>query len=129
MKIIIETIPHDQQRYPTVGDWYYEEDGTLRVKVSELGNPVWNTLVYLHELVEVELCKHAAVSQHDVDNFDMKFEEDRKAGLHSPEDEPGDDIAAPYRKQHCFATAVERMMAAEMNVAWNDYAAKVESLP
>ena len=128
MKIIIETIPHDQQRYPTVGDWYYEGE-TLHIKVSELGNERMVQLVAVHELVEVILCQHAGVSQESVDEFDTKFELDRKAGLHTPEDEPGDDLAAPYRKQHCFATAVERMMGAEMDVPWNDYAAKVESMP
>lgn len=128
MKIMIETIPHDQQRYQTVGDWYYEDE-VLHIKVSDLGSEKYAELVALHELVEVVLCKHAGVSQQDVDKFDMEYEKERLEGKHSPADEPGDDLAAPYRKQHCFATAVERMLAAELDVPWNDYAAKVESMP
>lgn len=128
MKIIIETIPHESQRYSTCGDWFYDGD-TLHIKVSELGSRRMAQLVAIHELVEVILCENAGVSQGDVDAFDLQFEKDRLEGKHSPADEPGDDLAAPYRRQHCFATAVERMMAGEMDVAWNDYAAKVESMP
>lgn len=132
MKIMIETIPHEEQRYQTVGDWYYEHDvenDVLRIRVSELGSQKMEQLVAVHELIEVILCQSAGVSQQSVDEFDTKYELDRKEGAHSEIDEPGDDLQAPYRKQHCFATAVERMMAAEMDVPWNDYAAKVESMP
>ena len=39
MKIVIETIPHAQQRYPTCGDWYTDDSG-LHIKVSEeMGDP------------------------------------------------------------------------------------------
>lgn len=146
MKIIIETIAHETQRYPTVGDWYYEGE-TLHVKVSDLGNERMNQLVAVHELIEVLLCQHAGISQAAVDEFDIAFEKNREdrmfeasksvsePGVTCAEEqmisieEPGDDISAPYRKQHCFATAVERMMAAEMDVPWNDYASKIESMP
>ena len=35
MKIIIETISSRNQRYPTPGDWLYDDDGTLRIKISD----------------------------------------------------------------------------------------------
>lgn len=126
MKIIIETIPHEQQRYPTPGDWFYEPDGTLRIKVSNLENDRYVQLITIHELVEVLLCKQAGVTQESIDKFDMDYEKNRKQGDKS---EPGDDQKAPYARQHCLATSVERMMAAEMGVAWNDYADAVEALP
>ena len=44
-KIIIESVPHDSHRYETVGDWYREEDGTLRIKVSDMGNEDYEILV------------------------------------------------------------------------------------
>jgi hypothetical protein len=37
--------------------------------------------------------------------------------------EPGDDIHAPYYKQHQLATSVERMLTAELEVDWNAYEA------
>ena len=35
MKINIETIPHGDQRYPTVGDYWDDSDGVVQVRVSE----------------------------------------------------------------------------------------------
>ena len=47
----------------------------------------------------------------------------------SDDDEPGDDPTAPYHREHCFATAVERMLIAALGVSWADYDQAVESLP
>lgn len=126
MKIIIETIPHQQQRYTTVGDWHYEVDGTLHIKVSELSDKRREQLVAIHELVEVVLCEHAGVTQAIVDEFDKQFEQNRLPGN---EDEPGDDPRAPYGPQHCIATGVERTLAACLEVNWKDYESELEALP
>lgn len=124
MKIIIETIPHKDQRYETVGDWFWE-DGDLRIRVSELGNWKYEACVAVHELVEVLLCKSDGVQQQDVDAFDMQYEKDRQEG---DESEPGDDNLAPYRKQHCVATGVERVLAAELGLSWKEYDAAINAL-
>ena len=124
MKIRIDSIPHGRQRYPTVGDWFYRGD-TLVVRVSKMSDPRYEQLVALHELVEVLLCKKRGITQKSVDAFDKAFEKARKPGN---VDEPGDDPKAPYRKEHFFATNVERLMAAELGVDWNKYAVEVESL-
>src|ERR1700690_4373509 len=113
MKIVIETISHKQQRYPTIGDWFYDADGNLQIKVSSLGNWREEALIGVHELVEVLLCKYQGVSQEVVDTFDIEFEKQRVEGNL---DEPGDAPEAPYRRQHCLATAVERLLAAELDV-------------
>lgn len=126
MKIIIETIPHETQRYTTVGDWFYGPDGTLHIKVSALSDPRYEQLIAIHELCEVLLCANDGVTQEAVDQFDFNFEKD------VPEDEktePGDSPQAPYQRQHCFATAVERMMAAEMRVQWTHYEEELCALP
>lgn len=125
MKIIIETIPHRKQRYPTVGDWFYDKKGTLHIKVSDMRYWKFEALVAIHELAEVLACKAAGVSQRSVDKFDMKYEKDRAGG---DESEPGDDRNAPYRRQHCFATGIERLLAAELGISWNDYADVVDNL-
>lgn len=126
MKIIIETIPHETHRYTTVGDWFYDPDGTLRIKVSDLQDWKREALVAVHELVEVLLCKAQGVSQQDVDKFDLDFEQAR---LEGNEAEPGDDPNAPYKKQHCLATSVERLLAAEMGVDWKTYEEQLCALP
>lgn len=125
MKIIIESIPHDKQRYSTVGDWY-EEEGVIHIKISELHNWRNIALVAVHELVELLCCKHDGVSQQVVDDFDIEYEAKRKEG---DESEPGDDPASPYMRQHCIATAVERLLAAELDVSWKEYEAELYKLP
>ena len=125
MKITIETIPNDQQRYPTVGDWFFDLKGDLVIKVSQMGDWRYEALVAVHELVEVLLCKHQGVSQEAVDKFDMSFEKNRGDQCL---DEPGDHPEAPYVKQHCIATAVERLLAAELGVMWKEYDNTIQSL-
>ncbi|HZZ98730.1 MAG TPA: hypothetical protein VFG51_02235 [Candidatus Saccharimonadia bacterium] len=168
MRIVIETIKHENQRYPTVGDWLYDytyfcntcsqslitphiEDvkcvrcktsmclinTTLSIRVSELGDWRREALVAVHELVEVLLCKHDGVEQASIDKFDIAFEEKRAADLDTanPDEqklllmlEPGDDPGAPYRKQHSFASGIERLLAAALDVEWMPYVEQVENL-
>jgi len=139
MNVTIEIIPHEQQRYPTAGDWVFDSDGNLRIRVSKLSDWRKEMLVALHELVEVLKCKHDGVTQESVDAFDIEYEKRREEALNSemPEadkalvaiDEPGDQPNAPYAKQHCLATGVERLMAAALDVNWHEYELEIEALP
>lgn len=124
MKIVIKTIPHQDQRYDTVGDWTIEEDG-FTIRISDLGNIYEEVCVAVHELCEMMLCFKREISQYDVDKFDIEFESNRKPGDFS---EPGDDPTAPYYKEHCFATTIEQMLAAEFRINWSVYEAKINSL-
>ena len=125
LKISIETIPHDQHRYTTVGDWYVK-DGVLQIKVSELGDWKKEALVAIHELVEVLLCKNDGVTEAAVDRFDKEFEANRHP---ENEDEPGDEPEAPYVKQHCIATGIERILAAYLGENWKTYEQVLSDLP
>lgn len=126
MRILIETIPHDQQAYTTCGDWRQDADGTIRIRVSELGNWRREALVAVHELVEVLICKHNGVTTEMVDKFDKDFEAHRHP---DNVDEPGDDPKAPYMREHCIATGIERILAAELCVSWKEYEQEINSLP
>ena len=125
------------QRYTTTGDWR-EIDGQITVTVSEMGNKDYEFCIGIHETIEAKLCMAAGVEEHNVTEFDMRYEAARggpgwedveqgvMAGCGCPvtgTSEPGDDIHAPYYKQHQLATSVERMVAAELGVSWNDYEA------
>lgn len=134
MKIDIATIPHSQQRYETVGDWYWKgkPEGncfwnhcTLVIRVSKMKDWRHEVCVAIHELVEVVICKWTGITQKEVDTFDMAFEKNRKPGNF---DEPGDDNRAPYRIAHCIATGVERTVAAMLGVFWKLYEKEIESL-
>jgi hypothetical protein len=40
LHIVIDTIQHSQQRYPTVGDWQVDKAGNLHITVSRMsGGP------------------------------------------------------------------------------------------
>ena len=126
MKILIETIPHSSQRYPTCGDWKRNLDGVLVIRVSQEIGDKYALLVAVHELIEVALCEDRGITCEQVDTFDKSFELHRKPGDDS---EPGDDSAAPYRHEHFFATSIERLLAAELNVDWGEYERKLNELP
>ncbi len=116
-------IPHNEQRYETAGDWQAQKDGSCHITVSRLPDPRYEILVAIHELIEATLCAQRGIKQSDVDTFDQLFEHERGnlGALHGPDDEPGDDPRAPYRRQHRIATAIEMLLATEMGVDWADY--------
>ena len=127
MKIILEVIPHNDQRYETVGDWFLDEQGNLVIRASkELGDGA--KLVLVHELIEVLMCMADGIPQSWVDDFDIQFENWRKQGKVGPNDEPGDHHLAPYKRQHGFASSVERMLGAYLGVNWQAYANLCETL-
>jgi len=126
MKIIIQTIPHASQPYPTVGDWRRDADGNLIINVSEEIGDKHALLVGIHELIEVALCEERGITCEAVDAFDEAYERTRPAG---DESEPGDSPDAPYQKEHFFATNIERLMCAEMGIDWAAYESEINKLP
>ena len=173
MKFYIETIDHNEQAYPTVGNWYngklWGEDGgevsvwsrhqapfdtekdTLIIRVSNVGDWRMEALVGIHELVEAILCIDKDITQKSVDEFDIAFEKARKEadleGVYAADGsrddahnfyfvgeilemdaEPGDHPVAPYHIQHGYATAVERMLCAAMNIPWATYESRLKEL-
>jgi hypothetical protein len=125
MKIVIEIIPHTEQRYETAGDWWYDEAGDLQIRVSDLHSWRMEALIGIHEAIEAVLCKSAGISGEDVDRFDKQYEAARQDGDDS---EPGDAPDAPYYHEHQIATGVERILATELGVAWTGYEDVVNAL-
>jgi hypothetical protein len=114
LEIHIRTIPHKVQRYDTIGDWIEEEDGSLYIRVSDLGDWRCELGIALHELVEAALCRGAGITGKQVDEFDFR----------SDSEEPGDESDAPYKGQHSLASGIERMVIALLGVDWKDYEEK-----
>lgn len=93
LNLMIRTIPHGQQRYPTVGDWQTPiataragdsfvhrrvfRDGIM---VSDLGNRDYELLVAVHEMVEMHLCQRAGITDEMVTEFDRAYEAGRESG-------------------------------------------------
>lgn len=113
-RIIIEAIPADKQRYPTDGDWYFDKsNGDLHIRITgaDILDEDQAFLWALHEMVEVKLCHKHGITQGAVDAFDIQFEKDRGPRGLDDDVEPGDDPAAPYRREHRAAMLIEHMMA------------------
>lgn len=123
--ITIENIPHDEQRYPTVGDWQILPNGDVKITVSTMDDWRHMLLVAVHELVEAALCHHRGIEQDVIDQFDMQYETGRDYG---DETEPGSSPSSPYRAEHTFAENVERLLAGELDVQWEDYEQRINSL-
>ena len=122
----IKTIPHDQHRYTTAGDYWDEGDKEV-FRVSDMGDWRYEFLVAFHELIEKTLLRIKGVDLADVDAFDIQYEIDH-AG-HDIDNEPGNDPQAPYYREHQCATGLERTMAALMGVDWQAYERALEALP
>lgn len=123
LRIEIKTIPHKKQRYETCGDYWENEKGDIHIRVSEMRNPRYEFLVALHEMVEQFLTRERGIKEADITEFDINFEKQREMGIHKAEDEPGDDVEAPYRREHFVATNIERILANELGIDWKSYCA------
>lgn len=126
MRIIIETVPHNEQRYNTCGDWQWSDDKQiLTIKVSEMknegktGHGYMEAVIGIHELVEALACQHAGITEKMVDDFDKS---DKYARECENEDiETGDHPKAPYKQQHTLATGIERILCFVFNIPWFEY--------
>ncbi len=127
-RIIIDVIPSSAQRYPTCGDYFYGKKGVLHIKVSDTGDEYMNRLIALHEFIEEALTKKRGVAEADILAFDLQYERERAEGKHLPDQEPGNDPRAIYRREHFFAESMERMAAHELGVNWFEYSDKVNEL-
>ena len=126
--IEICTIPHEHQRYSTTGDYFRDRDGVHQIRVSYVPDWRMNFLVMVHELIEYGLALARGIPEEEVTAFDIQFEKEREQGLHSEHDEPGDDKTNPYYREHFFATSIERIVAQELGVDWQDYGQEISKL-
>ena len=60
-----------------------------------------------------------------IDSFDIQYEKSRVLG--DTTSEPGNDPAAPYYREHKFATKLEKLLAEEIGVDWDEYSASCAS--
>ena len=129
MNIEIKTIPNNEQRYPTCGDYFMDENEKLQFRISQMGNKDYEFLVSIHEQIEQHMLEKRGVSIAEIDAFDIAFEKLREENPTIIGDqEPGYMISAPYHKEHCFAEKIERQLAEELGVNWDDYEKTINAL-
>ncbi len=115
--ILARFIESADQRYDTCGD-YWEDALNISVRITQYRNPAYSYLVLIHELVEILLVKLRNIPFKSIDDFDFGFVE---------EGEPGDDPKAPYHKEHMFATKIEKLVAEELGIDWDEYSRILDS--
>jgi hypothetical protein len=123
-RIVMEVIPHAEQRYDTLGDYWTDKDGTLQFRVSDLGDWRYNFSVLLHEFVEFHLLLHKGVPEPDVLAFDLAVEPGSKYA-----DDPGFDPKAPYHLEHVLADTLERLISIPLGFEVSDPWDAAEKLP
>jgi hypothetical protein len=128
LEIHIKVIPHERQRYETCGDYWYDTEGVLQVRVSDLGNEFYHKAIIIHELVEEAITKHKGISEKEIMDFDLYHNKRIEQGLIKPNLEAGFATNAPYRNEHCFATSVELGMCALAGVDFMEYDKAVNNL-
>jgi hypothetical protein len=137
--VIINSVPHKDQRYDTCGDWHYapaywesmsEPNGLpsdcIFINVSQLKDRKEMILIAIHELIEAVLCEAKGITQAQVDEFDLSWEHMNK--VHQTDKEPGDHHEAPYYHAHQIASGIERILAAELGVDWSSYEQHLQDL-
>lgn len=128
------TIPHRRQRYRTCGD-YFKHGPNWLFQISRMKDKRYCWLILFHEFIEWGICRALGVNNQLIDRFDMLYEKHRSTPGATRaacgcafQEEPGNDIHAPYRTAHQAATECERIVAKTLGVDWDDYGAAVERL-
>lgn len=126
MEIHMKTISNDKMRIPGgCGDYWYDDEGILQIRVVDLGDEFMEKMVCIHEMIEESLTKKRGLPEEDIQAFDEYYEGRRKMGLVPEDSEPGFDENANYKNEHSFATAVELGMCALSGVSWKQYENKI----
>lgn len=132
--IRLEIIPHKQQRYETIGDWFRTSPNRWTIRSSLLKNRRHSELILMHEFLEWRLCQIRKIKQRDCDQFDKDYEKFRADGKLTAacgckiQEEPGDDIHAPYHECHVAASECEMILARYLDVDWLAYSEVVARL-
>ncbi len=96
--IVIKTIPIEEQRYNTAGD-YWETDTEIHFRITKQQDERSEVAILLHEMTEFFLTKQHGITEEEITAYDLKWEEWNKLGI-AHADEPGMEIDCPYKDEH-----------------------------
>jgi hypothetical protein len=117
--IIVKTVPNEEIKIRhgfTGADWWWEGD-TLQVRVAaELTDWRERAALIVHEVAEAIMCNYNGVTVEQVDKFDEKFKGDNEIDINA-----GDEPDSPYKLEHTYATAIERILTGVLEVDWKIY--------
>lgn len=119
-QIILQIIPHEEQRLKMIGDWFFDQDDNLTVRVTDLGDWRLNFIIARHELDEAMLCKYYGVTTEQVDKYDLEHPDNGSSDY-------ADNQSSPYYQQHNDALAAEWIMSRLLDIDWKDYERRMKS--
>ena len=128
MRIRVEFRSLDKIRNNQLGDYFYEDDGTLVFHIAETGNDFYNKLILAHELCEEATTKQSGIAEESISDYDKYFELKRNQGLVGENDENGYARDCNYRNQHTLSDSIERLMCAITDTPWVDYEYHINNL-
>src|SRR5215831_4364883 len=113
-RILIEIIPHSEQRLPESlgGDWVFDAEGNLTIRISDTGDWRYNFLFARHEMDEAVLCKYNGITTEMVDADELNAKDT---------DDPDSFSGYPgscYQNQHNDALSAEWIMSRLLGVDW-----------
>jgi hypothetical protein len=114
-RIIIESKPFAQMRYPTTGDWY-EKNNNIHVDTILTDDWRVNISIAIHNIIEKFLCDAVNIKGEDVDAYSK---------AHHLEDDPGLNPDAPHHDQHMLADKIERIIHTELGLSRKKYEYKI----
>lgn len=118
MKIVIEFVEPEMQRYPTCGDYVIDKGGNWQIKVSKMSDARSMIAVALHELSEMGHVVTNEIPIEAIDRWDIDYETSRKPGDNS---EPGEHPSAPYHQSHAIATVLEILYCESLDLPWKEH--------
>jgi hypothetical protein len=92
------------------GDWYTRNEIDY-VDVAEAKDWRSELAVLVHELIEMEMCHHAGISEADVDFWDK---------ICSASD-PGSNRYSPYHKEHMACKEIEKLVCKKLGISWKKH--------
>lgn len=108
MKIIIQDVPKSQIPRNDVANYYVTPEA-LKIDVLSMSDWRYEALIALHEFIECMLVRQKNLDFKDIDDWDENNEL------------MGEDLRAPYHKEHIFSENLERLFAQALNVDWKHY--------
>ena len=109
------------QEYSTCGNYQETDDGLLVIFITEQINQDYVNLIFFHEMIEWWLCKIRKISEESISNFDIEWNRRLSTGEKGLKDEPGNELNAPYHREHMFATKMEKQLCEQMGLNWKEY--------
>lgn len=117
--IEVQILEQRHLRNQQCGNWFLDAYGCHHFEVAQSGKHSYHVLVLVHELIEEALCRERGIRESAVNRFDDHYRGDG---------EPGDDPKAPYRREHKFATRIEKLICKELGIDWKTYAGEIDKL-